>query len=40
MVRRQHLYLVEVVAWYVSASGGEKAVPLSGGGCSVVRQCF
>ena len=40
MVRRQHLSLVGVVAWYVNASDGEKAAPPSGVGCSVVRQCF
>ena len=40
MVRRQHLFLVGVVVWYVNASDGEKAAPLSGGGRSLVRQCF
>ena len=40
MVRRQHLSLVGVVVWYVNASDGEKAAPLSGGGRSVVRQCL
>ena len=40
MVRRQQLSLVGDVAWYVNASDGEKAAPLSGGGRSVVRQCF
>ena len=34
------LSLVGVVVWYVNASDCEKAAPLSGGGRSVVRQCF
>ena len=40
MVRRQHLSLVGVAVWYVNASDGEKAAPLSGGGCSMVCQWF
>ena len=40
MVRRQHLSLVGVVAWYVNASDGENAAPLSRGGRSMICQCF